>query len=81
MARKKPPQPRSGKRDKKKVIIREKTPYTLNLRLAGPTTFDEGTEFGAALNALIAQYNTLYFKNPDGTMQTPRIKAATGPVE
>jgi hypothetical protein len=79
MARKKP-QPRSGKRDNK-VIIKEKTAYTLKLRLAGPTTFDEGTELGAALNALIAQYNTLYFKNPDGTMQNPRIKAVTGPVE
>jgi hypothetical protein len=79
MARGKPQRP-SGKRDRK-VVIRARTAYTLKLQLIGPATLDESTELAAKLNGLIATYNTLYFKNPDGTMQTPRIKAVTGSVE
>ena len=79
MAKRMPPG-RPTKRDSK-VIIKAKTAYTVKIRLAGPATSDEGTELAADLNAVIAKYNTLYFKNPDGTMQTPRIKAVTGPVE
>jgi hypothetical protein len=65
----------------RKVVIREQTPYTLKLRLNGPASLNESTVLAATLNGVIAKFNTLYFKNPDGTMRTPRIKAVTGSVE
>lgn len=62
------------------IILKAKTGTTTTLTLQGPTTLEEGREFAAQLNELIARYNTLWFINPDGTKKDLKITATTGPI-
>jgi hypothetical protein len=78
MARKdrpKPGNPRAGA-----IVIREKKALTAKITLQGPTSEDQGRNLAAALNAVIATYNTKWFLNPDGSKVEPRIVAQTGRV-
>ena len=60
-----------------KIIINAKKSTVTRIRLAGPTTLDEGRELAAELNGVIARFNTLYFKRPDGTEILPKITSKT----
>ena len=62
-----------------KIVIRAKRgkPTMVRVRLEGPTTLEEGRTLAAKLNAIIAQFNTLYFKRKDGTEILPKITATT----
>jgi hypothetical protein len=62
------------------IVIREKKALTARITVHGPTTEDQGRDLAAALNAVIATYNTKWFLNSDGSKIEPRIVAQTGRV-
>jgi hypothetical protein len=62
---------------KDKIIINAKRGTVTRLRLSGPTTLPEGRDLAAKLNSIIARYNTLFFKRPDGSEILPKISART----
>ena len=72
--------PAVGKPRPGAIVIKERKALTTKITLQGPTTEDEGRDLAAALNAVIATYNTKWFLNPDGSRIEPRIVAQTGPV-
>jgi len=72
------PQPEAAPAARHKIIIRPKRSTTLRLKLSGPTTLPEGRELAAKINGVVAHYNTLFWKTPEGKEILPKISARTG---